>query len=211
MHNKTFVGTVHKEIGKCNADELCKILEKVTPDVIFLEALDDTYSKYQQIIFSDFEVFHAKLEIRAFQKYSRVYKFKYVPVLGEELSYSFEEKFNLICQDIKFQKMLDNFESQTGMYGFDFLNSMEGMEFQKAMHDYGNSLISDIAIVQQFDNDIDEYENSMLRNIYKYFTNNKFKNAIFMCGNAHRQSIIKKLKEYKDKGIIDIKWNIYGS
>lgn len=211
MHNITFVSTVHKEIGKCNADELCNILVKVSPDVIFLEALEDTYSKYQQIIFSDFEVFHAKLEISAIQKYSRLSQFEYVPVLGEELSYSFEEKFNIICQDIKFQKMIDNFNSKAGIEGFNFLNSMEGMEFQKEMHDYGNSLISDIAIIQQFDNDIDEYENSMLHNIYEYCMNNSFKNAIFMCGNAHRQSIIKKLGAYKDKGIIDIKWNIYGS
>ena len=35
IHNITFISTVHKEIGKCNADELCSILVKERPDVVF--------------------------------------------------------------------------------------------------------------------------------------------------------------------------------
>ena len=62
MHNITFVSTVHKEIGKCNADELCNILVKVSPDVIFLEALEDTYSKYQQIIYQTCEILRVSLQ-----------------------------------------------------------------------------------------------------------------------------------------------------
>lgn len=210
MHKIIFVSTVHKEIGKCNADELCEILEKVTPDVIFLEALVDTYSKYQQNIFSNFGVFHEKLEIRAIQKYVSVSQFEYVPLLGKGLPNSFEQKFNIVCQNIQFKKMLDDFNSLTGINGFDFLNSREGMERQRLMHEFGNNLINDNELIKVFDNDIDEYENSMLRNIYMYCENNEFKNAIFMCGNAHRYSIMKKLKKNKDKGTIDINWNIYG-
>ena len=210
MHNITFLSTVHNEIGKCNADELCKILVKIKPDVIFLEALEDTYSKYQHIIFSNFGVYHNKLEIKAIQKFSSVSQFEYVPVLGKELSNSFERKFNVILQNIQFQEMFNNFNTQIGNNGFDYLNSMEAMEIQKNMHEFGNSLINDIALIQEFDNDINEYENSMLLNIYQYCTDNKFKNAIFMSGNAHRHSIIKKLEKFKDKEIVDIKWNIYG-
>jgi len=40
MPNITLISTVHKEIGKCNADELCEIIEKISPEVIFLEALE---------------------------------------------------------------------------------------------------------------------------------------------------------------------------
>ena len=64
MASITFISTVHKKIGKCSAEELCKILEKITPDIIFLEALEDTYSKYHQNTFSNFGVFHEKLEIK---------------------------------------------------------------------------------------------------------------------------------------------------
>jgi hypothetical protein len=47
MHNITFISTIHKEIGKCNAEELYKIIKKLNPEVIFLEAVDETYSNYE--------------------------------------------------------------------------------------------------------------------------------------------------------------------
>ena len=92
MHNITFISTVHGEIGKCNADELHKIIEKISPEVVFLEALEDTYSEYEKILFSSFGVFHKKLEIRAIQKYGCNPPFKYIPVLDNGLSDSFEKK-----------------------------------------------------------------------------------------------------------------------
>lgn len=49
---------MHKEIGKCNTDELTNIIEKISPEVIFLEALDGSYSKYDKMIFSAFGVYH---------------------------------------------------------------------------------------------------------------------------------------------------------
>jgi len=78
MHHITFISTVHKENGKCNSDELCEIIEKISPDVIFLEALENTYSDYDEMRFSSFGVFHNKLEIRAIQKYSFNINWKYV-------------------------------------------------------------------------------------------------------------------------------------
>jgi hypothetical protein len=47
MPNITFISTIHEEIGKCNAEELYKIIEKLSPGVIFLEAVDETYSDYE--------------------------------------------------------------------------------------------------------------------------------------------------------------------
>ena len=47
MHNVTLISTEHRENGKCNPDELHKILESINPNVIFEEeANDDTYKKY---------------------------------------------------------------------------------------------------------------------------------------------------------------------
>lgn len=211
MHNITFVSTVHKKIGKCNADELCEILEKIIPDVVFLEALEDTYSKYQQHTFSNFGVTHEKLEIRAIQKYSSVSQFEYVPVLEKGLSNSFDKKFNLVCQNIHFQKMLDKFNLLASMKGFDFLNSLESINLHEEMGKYGNSILKDKELIQTFNNDLDKYENSMLSNIYSFCMNNKFKNAVFMCGVAHRKSIINKIENFNSKENLDIGWNIYGN
>jgi hypothetical protein len=210
MNRITFLSTVHKENGKCNSDELCEILRKITPNVVFLEALEDTYSKYLQNNFLNFGVSHRKMEINALQKYSDVSQFQYVPVLGEGLSNSFDKKFNLVCEDIHFQKMLENFSSQTSLKGFDFLNSAESINLNEEMHKYGDSILKDQELIQIFNNDIDKYENSMLRNIYSFCMNTKFKNAVFMCGVAHRQSIIDKIETYKNNVSLDLSWKIYG-
>ena len=180
MQSITFISTIHKQIGKCNADELCKILEKITPEVVFLEALEDTYSEYQQYTFSNFEVFHEKLEIRALQKYSFISQFEYVPVLVEGLADSFDKKFNLVCQNIHFQKMLDNFNSLAFIKGFDFLNSEESIKIHEEMSKFGDSILMDSELIQTFNNDIDKYENSMISSIYSFCMNTKFK-----IGRAH--------------------------
>ena len=210
MQSITFISTVHNKIGKCSANELCEILIKITPEVVFLEALEDTYSKYQQHTFSNFGVFHEKLEIRALQKYSGISQFEYVPVLGQGLTDSFEEKFNLVCQNIHFRKMLDNFNSLASMKGFDFLNSEESIKLYEEMRIYGDSIIMDNELIQTFKNDIDKYENSMISNIYSFGMKTKFKNAVFMCGVAHRQSIIDKIETYRSKTSLDLNWKIYG-
>ncbi len=210
MHSITFISTVHKQIGKCSADELCEILEKITPEVVFLEALEDTYSKYDQRRFLDFRVFHEKLEIRALQKYSSVSQFEYVPVLGKGLADSFEKKFNLVCKNIHFQKILDHFNSIACMKGFDFLNSEESIELHEEMSKCGDRILMDNELIQTFNNDIDKYENSMISNIYSFCVNTKFQNAVFMCGVAHRQSVIHKIGTYKSKENVDIRWKIYG-
>lgn len=47
MNCVSLVGTVHDELGRVNASELCAILERIRPEVIFLEvplaAFDDYY------------------------------------------------------------------------------------------------------------------------------------------------------------------------
>lgn len=109
MYNITFISTTHKENGLCNANELCKIIEQIAPEVIFLETLKDTYSKYQEHLFCNYGVFHSKLEIAAIQKYSYKSTFKYVPVLDNGLSDAFEEKYEIVTRHIELQRKIENF------------------------------------------------------------------------------------------------------
>ena len=88
MQNITFISTIHEELGKCNPIRLCKIIKNINPEVIFLEALNETYSEYQKHLFSTFGVFHKKLEVSAIQNYSLDYSFEYVPVLDKEMDES---------------------------------------------------------------------------------------------------------------------------
>ena len=201
---------MHKEIGKCNADELCIIIGKVSPDVVFLEALGNTYSNYERKIFSSFGVHHQKLEIKAIQKYNNSSPIKYVPVLDSGLSELFDNKYNLVCENTQFQKMLDHYNSLASEQGFQFLNSSESLRLQEKMRMYEYRLLKDNELNEAVNEDVDAYENSMMRNIYSYCRNNQFDKAIFMCGVAHRHSIIEKIGSFNSKEKMDFNWVTYG-
>ncbi|NCI45030.1 hypothetical protein [Sediminibacterium soli] len=207
MHKITFISTVHKEIGKCNADELHKIIEQVNPEVIFLEALDGSYSKYEQINFSQFQVPHNKLEIAAIQKYSD----KYIPVLDNKMSDAFEKKYSSLPENIELRKLLDDFNFLANEYGFQFLNSKESIMRQEEMRIIESSLLNDEKLNIKAREAIDGYEDSMLRNIYSYCKSNEFDRAVFMCGVAHRKSIIEKVKKRNTQEEISLNWVVFGN
>ncbi len=197
---------MHKEIGKCNADELCAIIEKIMPEVIFLEALDETYSSYQKSLFTSFRVYHKKLEIKAIQKYCHNASFRYVPVLENGLSEVFVKKRAIVCENDKLQKLIDNYNSLAGECGFKFLNSDESIMLHEEMRMLERSLLNGSELSNTADEDIDAYENSMIRYIYSYYKKSKFNAAIFMCGSAHRKSIIEKIEKFRAQEETNLNW-----
>ena len=124
----TLISTVHKEIGKCNYYELYKIIESINPDVIFLEAFENSYSKYHQMLFSQFGVYQERLEIKAIQAYSQNHTFEYVPVLDIGLSDEFEKIIAIVSENTNYQKILDNYNLLETVRGFQFLNSKKQMK-----------------------------------------------------------------------------------
>lgn len=209
MTNIILISTVHEEIGKCNADALCEIIRRLSPEVIFLEADDKTYSNYEKSVFSSFDVYNKKLEIAAIQKYSLNASFEYVPVLDNELFEAFDKKYSIVCQNHELQWLLSNFNSLTGQHGFEFLNSIESIKLHEEMRMLENRLLNDSELNKAAIKAIDAYEDSMMRNIYAYCKSNKFNTAIFMCGSAHRKSIIEKIEKLKVQEETDVSWTIH--
>ena len=211
MHNITFISTIHKEIGKCNAEELYKIIKKLNPEVIFLEAVDETYSNYENYLFSTYEVYHKKLEISAIQKYNCDCdsSFEYVPVCENGLSDAFHKKNKIVCQNREMQQLIDNFNFLAEKHGFKFLNSLECINLQEEMRELESRVLNDSDMDKIVKADIDAYENPMIRNIYSYCDNNHFGSAIFMCGAAHRKSIIEKIEKSKTEEQVNLTWTIF--
>ncbi|SEQ08919.1 hypothetical protein [Flavobacterium urocaniciphilum] len=210
MHNITFISTIHNEIGKCNSIELCKIIEKINPEVIFLEALNETYSKYENHLFTSFGVFHKKLEISAIQYYSLNNSFEFIPVLDNGLSDAFEKKYNLVCDNKEWQKLIDNYNSLAKEHGFEFLNCIESIKLQEEMRVLESSLLNGHKLEIVFNEEIESYENSMMNNIYSYCKNNNFNSAIYLCGVAHRKSIIEKIEKFNSQEHLKLNWNVFG-
>jgi pheromone shutdown protein TraB len=208
-HSITLISTVHKEIGQCNSNELYKIIESIKPDVIFLEAFENSYSKYQQMLFTQFEVYHERLEIKAIQAYSQNNTFEYVPVLDINLSDEFEEKITIVSENTDYQKILDNYTSLETDFGFQFLNSEKQIALQDEMRDLENRIIENKVLQQKSNESIDAYEHSMISNIYSFCKQNSFNKAIIMCGAGHRKTIIQKIVEYEIKETIKLNWTFY--
>jgi len=203
------ISTIHKEIGKCNSDELCKIIEALNPDVIFLEAFENSYSNYHNLLLSQFGVYQERLEIKALQIYSQNHTFQYVPVLDIGLSDEFETKLEIVSNNNDYRRLLDNYISLETEYGFQFLNSKKQISYQEQMRELENRIIDNNVIHQKANESIDAYEHSMLRNIYLFCKDNSFETAIFMCGAGHRKTITQKIKEYETKEKIKINWTFY--
>lgn len=211
MHHITFISTIHKEIGKCNAKELYKIIDKLNPEVIFLEAIEETYSKYEHYLYSTYGVYHKKLEISAIQKYNHNTPFQYVPVCENGLSDSFHNKIKLVCQNRELQQLIDNFNYLAAENGFEFLNSLKCINLQEEMRLLESQILNNTKLDKTVRADIEAYEKPMIQNIYSYSKNNHFSSAIFMCGAAHRKSIIEKIEKSKTKEQVNLSWTIFGN
>ena len=211
MHHITFISTIHKEIGKCNPKELHKIIEKISPEVIFLEAIEETYSKYEHYLFATYGQFHKKLEISAIQRYNNTHPFQYVPVCDIGLSEAFDRKIKFVSEYIELQKLIDNFNFLAKENGFDFLNSLECINLQEEMRILESHILNNVEMDKVIKADIESYEEPMIQNIISYCKNNKFKSAIFMCGAAHRKSIIEKIEKSKIDEQVNVSWTIFGN
>lgn len=209
MQTIILLSTVHKEIGNCNSNELFKIIESIRPDVIFLEALETEYSDYHKMLFSEFGLYVDRLEIKALQMYLQIHRFEYVPLLDFGLSGSFEKMMRIACEQKDHQKMSDNIKKIASNSGFPFLNSNQCIRLHEEMRELENHIVGDKTLLQKANTSIDEYENTMLWNIYSYCNEKSFNTAIFMCGSAHRKSILEKVNEYDQIPEIEIRWSAY--
>ncbi|TXE13463.1 hypothetical protein [Algoriphagus aquimarinus] len=209
--NITFISTVHKEIGMCNAEELACILSEEHPDVVFLEALPETYSDYDKMTFSSFGVYHANLEIKALQLFSSRSLVEYVPVLNSGWSELFELKYNQVCENPEFRKMLEEFNALVGELGIKFLNSDDSVKLQQRIRMLEDIILNDKDLKARFNIELDAYEDSMLNNIYSFCRNNQFEKAVFMCGVAHRKSLIEKIQSYNSKDTSNLNWTTLGN
>ena len=212
MNDITLISTIHIERGKCNSNELYKIIESINPDVIFLEALKSCYSEHNDCLLS-FGICNNRLELNAIQKYSHNHTFKYIPVLDDipvpddGLPDEFDKKANIVCAHNEYQKLIDKLSSLEMEYGFKYLNSAKCIELHEEMRYIEKHILNNNELCQKADASIDAYENSMICNIYSYCKENSFNTAIFMCGAGHRKSIMQKIREYEKTSTIKLNWS----
>lgn len=219
MYNIAFIGTKHTEIGKCNSDELYKILESINPEVIFEELPIELF----EIIYisNSFNLPpEVVTEIKCVKKYLQSYNIKHIPV-DIDVRYISDEEQNWMFDT--FEKYddynrIDNEQSLlTAQYGFNFLNSEKYLELSEQKNVLIQNIIgidsnkSELFRVHQlFNRQVDIREKAMLQNIYNYSKRNQYNQAVFLIGCGHRKSIMEKITEYEKLSEIKLNWTMYG-
>ena len=217
MHNITLVSTLHSELGKCNADELYKIIENINPDVVFEELTPYLYDMvYNKNIVDE----TAPLEIKCIRNYKQQHNIKNIPVdievkstFSNEIKVVFAlfEKYDTYNEiEIELKKKIEQEE-------FEFLNSDEYSDLvekqrsieQKILEEINNDQLN--RIYKTFFEDQDYRENFILNTIYAYSNENNYDQAVFLIGAGHRRSIIQKVAEYQLKETIKMNWSFYGT
>ena len=234
MYNITIIATHHSEFGKCNSDELYKILEDINPEVVF----EELPVNISDIVYGDSFDKHCvnsillnrcfpklPLEVKCIKKYKQNHNIKVIPVdfdvnerlskYQDEISFMFHTFFK--CEEYK--KLIQEQEVLIAQEGFHYLNSDRFSDFVEKKEVIENNIIeSEIQKDRLFDiyklfheEQCDNRENAMLQNIYNYSKENQYNQAVLLIGAGHRKSILKKIESYKKQENAMLNWTFYGS
>lgn len=219
MHNITLIATIHIEHGKCNSDELYKIIESINPDVIFVELTSKLFDEIYNT--NTLNLPPHLVEINCIKKYMQNHNIEHIPVDIETGLISDKEQdwmFDTFEKYEDFNKTDNQQSLLTAQYGFNFLNSDECLDLS-AQKDIiiKNILRIDInkdklsRVHHLFNMHDNIRDNAMLQNIYNYSKENQYNRAVFLVGVAHKKSIIQKIGEFEKNSGIQLDWRMYGN
>lgn len=214
MYSITLISTMHSERGKCNADELLKIIESIAPDVIFEELPPDLFNiLYKTNKFLDSE----PPEVKAVKRYLLNHNINNFPVdipFNIELSNEIDFMFNTFKKYNVYKEIEDEESKLIKIYGFDFLNSKKCEDLCekkriKEIELMENIMHKDILlrIHKSFCEEQDKREYAWIQNIYNYSTENQFSQALLLTGSGHRKSLGQKI----EKDNLGLNWTFYNS
>lgn len=216
MYNITLIGTHHRELGKCNSDELYKIIESIKPDVIFVEFSPDLLD----MIFIENKLIDEFVEVKFIKKYSVSHNVRFIGVdIDPDQGLSLRDIENMFAAFKKYT-VYKKFEAEqikiTERDGFTFLNSKNCMNLFEEKKSIERNLIEFMMNKNQlfslwnlFYEEQENRDKEMLRNIYSYSKENKYDRAVFMVGTGHRKSLMQKIEEYEEKEEFKLNWTFY--
>ena len=217
MCNITLISTNHTESGKCNADELYKIIESINPEIIFEELPSKSYNYYYNENPSS-----VTLEVKCIKKYLQNHNIKHIPIddIANPNRHPLERlMFEKFKRDTEYKKLIHEHNLLKKQIGFDYLNSQNCIDIVEkwiieekrivGLFDIHNDTF--LQIYKLFYEDVNKRENVMLQNIYNYTKENKYNQAIFLVGAGHRKSIMQKIVEYEKLTEVKLNWKIYNN
>ncbi len=211
----TLIATGHYEKGICTSDELGKIIEQISPDVIFEEVPPNIFQDLHKGLLCD------SLETKAIKMYLQIHPIDHFPVdlNRESITYDFfTSDYNAMSSIFKYHSseysnLSNHWGYLPGQFGFPYLNSRQCKEFLERKRFLENVLVQTLNHEKlsnrhkDWTNFNDERESEMIRNIYNYCKLDKYKNALFLVGAEHKKPIMDKIPEFEKKNQVQLDWN----
>lgn len=208
----SLVGTVHAESGLANVVELRAILERLKPDVLFVEIPSDCVDQYCNGS-------HGTLESIAVASYREKHEFAVIPVDLTKPEDSFfrnaQEMFDKVERtSFDYRRMIDIHSLNTQLVGFPYLNSDRCIQTWIDIHSEVLATLDWVRdprlhqIFNQWNRRNELRESEMVKNIADYAVYNGFVHGVFLVGAAHRKSIIDKAREEIGIDISRVEWKL---
>jgi len=199
MNTISLIATTHAEKGLANSKSLCSILQRINPELVFIELPQNQYTDY----FTKFTLKTLESDaINIFRKHNQI-EVSLVDSVAPDTSIIKEINFlfdNIHSNSKYLDDILEYINQFTCQYGFPYLNSNKHNEHLKAQKEEEQKTVQRlnnpkfIELYEMWNNIHDQREIAMLHNIQEHSTKHSFKNAVFLVGSAHSHSIFKKAK-----------------
>jgi hypothetical protein len=217
MFNITLLCTHHSVIGKCNADELFKIIESIEPNVIFEELPPEHFD----LIYNQNIPFESP-EVNAVRKYIENYSAKHFPVDIEVDAILSDDEIDHMFNTFKLYPFYNQMEQEQKilMYqqGYNFLNSLRCEDLFQTKKNLEQNLIDAQPYRNQlnktyklFYKQMDVREHQIVKNIYAYSEQVSYNQAILLLGSGHRKTIFEKVKDFNTNSRLKLNWALWES
>jgi hypothetical protein len=210
----TLIATRHSEKGKCTSNELLKIIEQISPEVIFEETPPDKFD----LLYNN--KLRNSLESKAIKMYLQKKPIVHFPVdmnIDKITENFFINDYTLMSQifeqeSAEYFDLVGYFNSSSAEYGFPYLNSAQCAKLLARKLILEAEVVSKVnheELSKRYQNwlDInDARETEMIKNIYRHCSENEYASAIFLVGVEHRKRLMGKVAEYELSAKINLRW-----
>jgi hypothetical protein len=218
MYNITLVCTHHSEFGKCNSDELYKIIESIRPDVILEELTQDLFDKF----YKENSIPYEPPEIKSVKRYIKNHTTSHIPIdinVSDTLSTNdINYMFNTFRKYTAYSKLEEDQKKLIFQEGYDFLNSKKNEELIEKKKSLEKSLIEFqinkhqlSRIHKLFYEEQNNREDEIIKNIYTYSGKIAYNQALLLLGSGHRKTIFEQMENYKSENHVKLNWALYDS
>jgi hypothetical protein len=215
MKRISVVFTVHEEKGLASISGLLAILERIRPEVIFLEipaaAFDDQVN-------GD----HGNLESTAVNRYRENHHVDLIPVDLPTPDADFFAKHQHLSRRVErtsadYRRLVDWHSENVSACGFAYLNSKDCSDLFSQLHeailtgiekDVDRRLLAEVYDLWIRTNEL--REKGMMKNIQNHCQQAPFSRAAFLVGAAHRRSIIDLSRREPGAASSVIEWDFAG-